>query len=189
MRISKWAAGWVMVAGMMVAGMSPRVRAESKNPADYPLRLHVFGLSETTFYHHREEEEAKGDGRADLYENGEARGVDFSYDCPYEVRTSFGYQTYPARWKKPGRELVVLMPVFGKSGEFFTCHFSTDVKDFAYARGKNGLNSEPVAQFKLWMQRHDYDPEHGKDVPVRNSEGGDAPMPPPSPQGRAAPQP
>ena len=179
MRVSKLMAAALFVPVVM---MSTMLSAESKNPADYPLRLHIFGRSQTTFYWHRDAEEAKGDGRADLYEGGEAHGVDFNYACGYKVRPSFGYETYPARWKKPGRELVVLLPVFGQSGQFFTCHFHTDVKDFAYAAGRNGLHSEPVADFKLWMQRHDYDPEHGKDVPVRSNEGGDAPMPPPAPQ-------
>jgi hypothetical protein len=201
MRVSKWVAGSVMVAGMMMAAMSTRVLAESKNPADYPLRLHIFGRSETTFYYRRTEDEAKGDGRANLYENSEARGLDFNYQCGYKVRPSFGYETYPARWKKPGKTLVVLLPIFGQSGKFFTCDFNADMKEFAYAEGKGGLRSEPVAQYKLWMQRHDYDPEHGKDVPVRGKSGGDqgpmppqesagepAPPPPPPPAGAPAPQ-
>jgi hypothetical protein len=201
MRVSKWVAGSVMVAGMMMAAMSPRVSAESKNPADYPLRLHIFGRSQTSFYysHARSLDETQGDGRANLYENGEARGLDFNYQCSYKVRTSFGYETYPARWKKPGKTLVVLMPIFGQSGKFFTCDFNADMKEFAYAEGKDGLRSEPVAQFKLWMQRHDYDPEHGKDVPVRGKSGEPSPMapqegpgepapPPPPPAGAPAPQ-
>jgi hypothetical protein len=200
MRVSKWVAGSVMVAGMMMAAMSPRVLAESKNPADYPLRLHIFGRSQTSFYYSRARslDETQGDGRANLYENGEARGLDFNYQCSYKVRASFGYETYPARWKKPGKTLVVLMPIFGQSGKFFTCDFNADMKEFAYAEGRNGLRSEPVAQFKLWMQRHDYDPEHGKDVPVKGTGGEPSPMapqegpgeppPPPPPAGAPAPQ-
>jgi len=190
MRVSKWVAGTVMVAGMLLAAISPRVVAESKNPADYPLRLHIFGRSQTSFYYSRMRslDETQGDGRANLYENGEARGLDFNYRCDYKVRASFGYETYPARWKKQGKQLVVLLPVFGQAGKFFTCDFNADVKDFAYANGKDGLRSEPVPQFKLWMQRHDYDPEHGKDVPVRG--GGDqGPMPAPEGSSQAAPPP
>ena len=190
MRFSKWVAGLAVAAGMMTAAMSPRVSAESKNLADYPLRLHIFGRSQTSFYYSRARslDETQGDGRANLYENSEARGLDFNYQCSYKVRASFGYETYPARWKKQGKTLVVLMPIFGQSGKFFTCDFNADMKDFAYAEGKNGLRSEPVAQFKLWMQRHDYDPEHGKDVPVRGG-GEQGPMPPPEGSGEAAPPP
>lgn len=190
MRVAKSMAGLWLAAGTLMAATSITASAESKNPADYPLRLHIFGRSQTSFYYSRARslDETQGDGRANLYENGEARGLDFNYRCDYKVRSSFGYETYPARWKKQGRQLVVLLPVFGQAGKFFTCDFNTDMKDFAYANGKEGLRSEPVAQFKLWMQRHDYDPEHGKDVPVRG--GADqGPMAPPENSGQATPPP
>ena len=192
MRVSKGVAGLLIVAGIVMATMSTKAVADSKNPADYPLRLQIFGRSQTSFYYRRTRslDETQGDGRANLYENGEGRGLNFDYQCGYKVRASFGYETYPARWKKPGKTLVVLMPIFGQSGKFFTCDFNTDMKDFAYAEGKDGLRSEPVAQFKLWMQRHDYDPEHGKDVPVRGTRAGEqSPMPAPDGSGEAAPPP
>lgn len=141
--------------------------AESKNAADYPLRVHVFGRNEVTFYHWRYAEEAKGEGRANLFQNGEARGVDFTFDCSQKLKASFGYETYPAKWKKPNQELTVLLPVFGKSNAYFTCSFKTDVKDFAYASRNGHLNSEPVDQFRAWMVKHDYDPEHGKETPIK----------------------
>jgi hypothetical protein len=147
------------------------LHAESKNPADYPLRVHVLGRNETTFYHHRFAEEAKGEGRANLFENSEARGVDFTFDCSEKLKASYSYETYPAKWKKPGQELVVLLPVFGKSNAYFTCNFKTDVKDFVYAT-RNGKKVEaPVADYKKWMVNHDYDPEHGKNTPARVQPG------------------
>jgi hypothetical protein len=140
--------------------------AESKNLVDYPLRIHIFGRSETTFYHNRYAEESKGDGRGNVFENGEAHGVDFSFDCSEKLRASFGYETYPAKWKKPNQELTVLLPVFGKTNTYFTCTVKTDVKDFAYASKDGKMRSEPVAEFKSWMVKHDYDPEHGKNTPI-----------------------
>ena len=155
----------VLLSAVLLA-TSIAASAESKNPADYPLRIHIFGRSQTTFYHNRVEDEAKGDGRANLFESGMPHAVDFSYDCDEKIRASFGYETYPAKWKKPGRELVVLMPVFGKSNSYFTCDLKTDVKTFAYATGNGRMNEEPVDQFKAWMVKHDYDPEHGKETPT-----------------------
>lgn len=155
--------------------------AESKNPADYPLRIHIFNRSQTTFYYDRSADEAKGDGRANLFEDSQARAVDFSFDCPQKLRASFGFETYPARWKKPGQVLVVLLPVFGRANSYFTCDLKTDVKNFAYAARNGHMGSEPVENFKAWMVRHDYDPEHGKDVPIQIQpppEG--APQPAPS---------
>lgn len=157
--------------------VSAALIAESKNPADYPLRIHIFNRSQTTWYHYRVNDESKGDGRANLFENGEPKGIDFSYDCSEKIRASFGYETYPARWKKPGRELVVLFPVFGKSGAYFTCDLKTDVKDFAYFSHDGRMGSEPVANFKAWMTKHEYDPEHGKDTPIRAAQPTDQAAP------------
>ena len=142
--------------------------AESKNPADYPLRVHIFSRSETTFYHDRLAEESKGEGRANLFANGDVRGLDFSFECSEKLKSSFGYETYPAKWKKPDQELVVLLPVFGKTGSYFTCNLKTAVKDFAYRSHDGRMGSESTAEFKAWMRKHDYDPEHGKDVPTRS---------------------
>ena len=153
--------------------------AESKNPNDYPLRLHVYNPSETTFYHNRLQEEAKGDGRANLFENGEVHAVEYSFDCSEKVRSSFGYETYPAKWHKPQQELTVLMPVFGKAGSYFTCNFKTNVKDYAYWSRDGRMGSESPAEFKAWMVKHDYDPEHGKNMPVKLQ--ADAPNAPAAP--------
>jgi hypothetical protein len=154
------------------------LHAESKNPADFPLRVHVFGRNETTFYHNRYAEESKGEGRANLFANGEVHAIDFTFDCSEKLKPSFGYETYPAKWKKPNQELTVLLPVFGKANTFFTCNIKTDVKDFAYTAHDGKMSSEPPAEFKTWMIKHDYDPEHGKNAPTK-----------PEPKSAAAQQP
>ena len=154
---------------------APMLRAESKNPADYPLRVHVFRRTETTFYHNRQAEEAKGEGRANLFEGGEPKGLDFQFECSDKLQTSSGYETFPAKWKKPNQELVVLMPEFGKPGHFTTCNFKVEVKTFAYFARNGNLSTEPSADFKKWMVQHDYDPEHGKDTPIQTQPSGSRP--------------
>lgn len=146
---------------------SATVNAESKNSADYPLRIHIFSHNQTTFYYGRNADESKGEGRANLFANGDVRGVEFTFDCSEKLKASFGYETYPAKWKKPNQELTVLLPVFGKAGSYFTCNLKTEVKDYAYVTHDGKMGSEPPAQFKAWMAKHDYDPEHGKNVPVK----------------------
>ena len=145
---------------------TPALYAESHNLADYPLRIHIYRRNETTFYHHRQEEEAKGEGRANLYENGEPKGIDFQFECDNKLQTSSGYETFPAKWKKPGQELVILQPQFGKTG-YDTCRLKVMVKDFVYVTRNGNLNSEPIDVFKQWMAKHDYDPEHGKTMPTQ----------------------
>lgn len=163
-----------LAAATLVFTAAP-VHADSKNIADYPLRLHIFSRNETTFYHHEWVDDAKGEGRANLFENGEARGVDFNFDCGKKIKASFGYETYPAKWKKPGRQLTVVFPEFGKAGSYFTCTINTDVKDFAYTQHEGHMGQESVADFRHWMVAHDYDPEHGKDMPTKKAPAPNAP--------------
>jgi hypothetical protein len=169
------------------------VNADSKNIADYTLRIRVFSKDSTTFYHNRVEEESKGEGRGDIFEGDDVHGVDFSFACDQKFKGSFGYETYRAKWKKPGQVLTVLLPVFGKSNTYFTCNFSTDVKDFVYIRQNGKLSSEPEARYKVWMAKHDYDPVHGKESPTKldaedPEAAPDAPAPQPQRQQSPAPQ-
>ena len=140
--------------------------AESHNPMDYPLRIHIYRRNETTFYHHRQEEEAKGEGRANLFESGEPKGIDFQFECDTRLQTSSGFETFPAKWKKPGQELIILQPQFGKNG-YDTCKLKVMVKDFVYVARNGNLTSEPIEVFKQWMARHEYDPERGKNTPTQ----------------------
>ena len=167
--------------------------ADSKNIADYTLRIRVFSKDSTTFYSSRIVEESKGEGRGDIFEGVDVHGVDFNFACDEKFKASFEYETYPAKWKKPGQVLTVLLPVFGKSNTYFTCNFSTDVKDFVYIRQNGRMGSEPEARYKVWMAKHDYDPVHGKESPTKldaedPEAAPDAPAPQPQRQQSPAPQ-
>jgi hypothetical protein len=159
------------------------LNAESKNMADYTLRIHVYSKDSTNFYYSRNVEESKGEGRGNIFDGDDVHGVDFNFSCDEKFKASFGYETYPARWKKPGKVLTVLLPIFGKSNAYFTCNFNTDVKDFVYKRNNGRMGSEPEDRFKLWMAKHEYDPVHGKNEPTRlsaaDSESEPAPPEPP----------
>lgn len=166
-----------IAASTILLASTAALHAESKNPADYPLRIHVFPHAQTAFYHNRSAEEFKGDGRADLFQNGEAHAVDFTYDCSEKLRASLSYETYPAKWKKPNQQLTILLPVFGKSNTYAPCTIKTDVKDFAYATHDGIMSETSSAKYKTWMNRHDYDPEHGKNTPTNLSAQSAAPAP------------
>ena len=153
------------LVALLLAAAPATVLADSHNPADCPLRVHIFGRNETTFYHNRSADEAQGEGRADLFENGQPKGIDFQFDCDHRLLRSSGYETFPARWRKPGQELVILQPEFGKPGAYESCRLKVMVKDFVYVNHNGNLMTEPAAKFKDWMTKHDYDPEHGKNMP------------------------
>ena len=152
------------------------MHGDSKNIADYTLRIRIYSKDSTTFYHNRMEEESKGEGRGNLFDGDDVHGVDFNFACDEKFKASFGYETYPAKWKKPGKVLTVLLPIFGKSNSYFTCNFSTDVKDFVYDRHNGRMSSEPEPRYKAWMVKHNYDPVHGKNMPT-NPDPADAETP------------
>jgi len=170
------------LSGLAVAlAFSTAVLAGGHDPAQYPLRVHVFQFnSHSHYYEQRTLERVDGEGRANLYENGQPRGFDFSYLCYERLRVSAGFETYMARWKKQDRVLEILLPVFGKPGATDACELKVDMKDAAYFRHNGGLDEEPAAKFKEWMDRHQYDPEHGKNEPVQVAPIHAAPTPAPA---------
>ena len=153
---------WFAVIMLLCA---PMLLGESKNPADYALRIHIYSKSQTTFYSRTIVEEAKGDGRANLFEGDDVHGVDFNYACSEKLKASFGYETYVAKWKKQDKVLTVLLPVIGKANTFTVCDLNVALRDNVYKRSNGKMGEEPAAKYKAWMVKHDYDPVHGKNTP------------------------
>jgi hypothetical protein len=136
--------------------------------AGFPLRIHIYSYSQHSRYYNGMLNATDGEGRANLYENSQPHAVDFTYQCDVKLMNSLGWETYMARWKKPGREVEILLPVIGgKPGDVNTCDLKVLVKpDTAYARHNGLLGEVSALDFKKWMDEHQYDPEHGKDMPV-----------------------
>lgn len=154
------------------AMFSTTALAGGPNVADYPLRVHVVQNNNHTHYHDRMVDYVDGEGRANLFENGQPRGFNYGFRCNDRVRLSEGFETYPARWKKAGGELEILLPVMGKPGAVWGCVLKVEMKENVVYIRHNGLVDEvPAAKYKEWMDKRQYDPEHGKDQPT--SAGGD----------------
>src|SRR5580698_7191217 len=124
--------------------------------ADFPLRVHIFSYNGHSHYYYHSLDMVDGEGRANLFENGEPRGFEFSYQCEDRLRVSSGYETYMARWKKPGRVLEILLPQFGKPGAEDGCELKVLMKDTAFFKHNGLLGEEPAADFKAWRVKHDY---------------------------------
>ncbi|MGA3011403.1 MAG: hypothetical protein ABSD72_14185 [Terracidiphilus sp.] len=153
-------------AGLAVCVLLSTAVLAARNLDDYPLRVHIYSHDSVSHYWGpggaRSLNGVDGEGRANLFENGEPRGFDFRYYCGNRLMNSMGYETYPARWKKPGKEMQILLPADGG-----TCDFKVDVKpDVVYVRHNGFLNEEPAAKYKAWMTKHQYDPEHGMNLPL-----------------------
>lgn len=147
---------------------SARAWAGKLNPADYPLRVHIWGLNDqTNHYYYGSFNQADGEGRANLYQNGEPLGFDFSYRCSVRLHGTPGFETLMARWKKPA-ELEILLPVYGKPDAMDVCNLKVVMKDgMAYYKHDGLVGEEPAADFKHWMVNHKYDPEYGLNEPIR----------------------
>jgi len=151
--------------------LSTSTLAGTLNTADFPLRVHIFQHNGHSHYYRRTEtlDVVDGEGRANLYENGLPHGFDFAYRCGERLMNSVGYETYFARWKKPGKSLEVLLPVMGKPGAAETCELKVEMKNVAYYRHNGAIEEEPEAAFKDWMDKHQYDPEKGFIEPVHTA--------------------
>jgi hypothetical protein len=141
------------------------LNGESKSAADYPLRVRIYSKDAVSAYYYTTVQEQKGEGRANLFEGDDVHGVDFNYSCSEKLPASFGYETYPAKWKKQDKVLTVLLPVMGKANTFNTCDLNVALRDNVYKRNNGRMGEEPAAKYKLWMVKHEYDPVHGKNTP------------------------
>jgi hypothetical protein len=170
--------------------LSSTVALARHNAADYPLRVHINQFNSYSHYwgygNTQNLDVVDGEGRANLFENGEPRGFDFKYRCGERLRGSAGHETYPARWKKQDKVLEILLPQFGKPGAYDACDLEVIMKEnTVYVRTNGVLHEEPAAKYKEWMVKHQYDPEHGKNEPVATAaEPAPAPaqVPAPAPQ-------
>jgi len=150
-------------------------------PDDYPLRVHIVERNGVRHYYHpgywaggAQLDKVDGLGAANLFENGQPLGFDFDYVCGEPLTPQRGYETFPARWKKQGRELEIMMPKMGgKPDDMNSCELKVAMKqDTVYIRRNGQVREEPAARFKQWMVKHQYDPEHGMNEPVLPQGGG-----------------
>lgn len=159
-----------VLASLAFVLLLPAIGFAAHNPADYPLRVHIFNHSGYSHYYGysgvRSLEDVDGEGRANLYENSQPRAFDFHYECEERLMNTMGYETLPARWKRPNAELEVLLPVSGK-----ICKFHVAMKDgIAYHMSNGNFGEGPAEKFKVWMDKYQYDPEHGKNIPIKPTE-------------------
>jgi hypothetical protein len=85
-----------------------------------------------------------GAGRGDLVSPPlTTQGLSFQYDNCSRVRVHPGFQSLPARWKKPGQRLEVLIPSDeipqeGRPLPPVRCTFTVTMHDFVYLLLRNG---------------------------------------------------
>ena len=98
-----------------------------------------------------------GEGRADLVTPPKTtQGFTFRYDDCSRVRVRPGFSSLPARWKKPGKTLEVLVPsdAVPKNGRPLApvrCTMRVTMHDFVYLLLRNGKMVQ-VSQDAYWQK-------------------------------------
>ena len=95
-----------------------------------------------------------GEGRADLVAPpGSTQGISFHYRNCERVRVLPGFQSLPARWRKPGQLEVLLpsdeIPVNGREPRPERCTLTATLHDFVYLLLRNGQVFQ-VSQEVYW---------------------------------------
>jgi hypothetical protein len=152
--------------------LSNAALASGPNPDNYSLRVHILKYASRSAPSHGKnlsgmQDFVDGQGVADLFENGEPRGFEFTSSCTEPPMASSGYGSFPARWKKKEKTLEILLPQTGKPWNWESCDLRTEMAEGLVFFWKNGsLAVEAAKVLKEWMVKHQYNPEQGKDEPI-----------------------
>jgi hypothetical protein len=88
----------------------------------YPIHVRILGRNVT--------QSVRVWGRGDIFEPTE-QGFDYETDCSIAFMRSEGEERYSARWKKPDKELEILVSRIG-TGKSDKCVLKVDLKPFIY---------------------------------------------------------
>lgn len=153
--------------------VSTAALAVKPDPDDYPLRVHILkfmtraSASREPKHPSDAPDYVSGMGVADLFENSEPRGFQFSFSCIDGLKASSGYANFPARWKKKDKTLEILLPETGKPWNLTPCQLQAEVRPgLAFYWKDSKIAEEPAAVLRDWMVKHHYDPEKNREEPV-----------------------
>jgi len=123
----------------------PLLGFSGKNPADYPLRVHILDQG----WKARRLPYYLGTGRGNIEEGGVLHAFDFSYNCLFGLRITPMNQVFVAKWKKPQLTMLLLAPEIGKDEKYDECEVKTTVHEGVYYyRSGEGLSEISQEEFK-----------------------------------------
>jgi len=128
----------------------------SKNPADYPLKVHI--LQQTWASHNNYRNEFKGTGRGNIWEDDSIHAFDYSYECSFGLRRTARNQPYLAKWKQPHLRLALLASQIGKENKYQECTLKTTVHEGVYIVGGGGITEMSQADYKDWQAKRQEHP-------------------------------
>jgi hypothetical protein len=119
-----------------------------KNPADYPLKVHI--LQQAWGSHNVRYSDYRATGRGNFWDGDDVHAFDFSYDCSFGLRRTARNQPYLAKWKKPQQRLALLAGDIGKPDKYHECDLKTTVHPGVYIVGQGGITEMSQADYKKW---------------------------------------
>jgi hypothetical protein len=155
-----------LVLVLMLTAADPAV-AGPRDPNDYPLLVHIF-----TEHAHRNRKHhyTTGHGKANLMEGDDIHGMEYDFECDHGFLESEADENYPAKWKKPGLQLELLIGVIGSETKTQTCRLNVAQKEFVYIRRGSNVDSVSLEQYNnlaenkaaaaAMLNPQDVDPSH-----------------------------
>jgi len=141
-----------IVLGLLVPALAAPAFAAPKNPADYPLRVHIYRTHWSTgtdgpYIYEYFNTGYHGYGRANLIDGAETNAMEYSFECDSHFLKSDTDEAYMARWKKPGQSIEMLVSTIG-SEKVKSCVLKVTLKDTVYHKVNGEIISLTQEQYK-----------------------------------------
>jgi hypothetical protein len=140
--------------------------ASDRNPGSFPLQVQIVYRHGHRHHHGY----FAGEGKGNLIQGNQINGMEFSFACEYKFNDSEADEVYPARWKKEGLTLDILMGEMGSETRTHTCQLKIALKDVVYRKVKGqvvGMSPQEYASLDDARIEHeqslaplDLDPSH-----------------------------
>lgn len=133
---------WMILASLLL----PLPALAAKDPANYPLKVHIFQVAWGS--HNVRYNEYKATGRGNVWDGETVHAFDFTYDCSFPVRRTARNQPFPAKWKKAQVRLDVLANKIGSNDKYQECELQTTVHAGVYVVGENNISEVSQEEFR-----------------------------------------
>ena len=131
-----------------LALLLPTETPAAKDPAEYPLRVHVIRTRWRSCPNG-----FSGWGRGNIEDGQSVRGFDFGYECSFSVKPTTTGATYAGKWKKPGSRLAVLTARLGETNKYEECEFKTTMQAGVYALERGNLRLLTEGEYAARLER------------------------------------
>jgi hypothetical protein len=141
-----------IVLGLLVSALAAPAFAAPKNPADYPLRVHIYRThwstgAEGPYIYEFYDTGFHGYGRANLFDGPETNAMEYTFECDTHFLKSDTDEAYLARWKKPDHVIEMLVSTIG-SDKMKTCQLKVTLKNTVYYKHNGELISLTQERYK-----------------------------------------